>query len=622
MPPALSVVAATTHPPEYRLHKYWSRKPANVVRGRLEALLSAPGVVVDPCCGSGVVAREAALLGHTVHASDVNPVAVELSTLMVEPPEPDAFLAAVEPALAWLDAACARRWVVSPGDPRPARYAVHAVVVDCRGCGAEVVAVDAALSPVAKRCPRCAAPLRFNLEWLRETRVVGVAPAGGGDLIRDADVLAYHQRDGARGDASPPASLRAPFADNRRILAFHGMAAISLFTARNLALLAGVAERLGAIAAPDARRAGQLLLTASVAQCSRLIPYRNNMTSGGPAWSVPGFWVPPLHLETHPALHLRARLARFATGLRPLSRRRPRGPATVRRASAERALADLRARGVTADLVFLDPPYGESVPFIEFSGLWNAFLGELPAPDDDMSVSDRLPQGEAWARYEAALDRLVAAAAAALSPGGRVLLTFNNHDLRAWRALLAALHAHGLGCDEVSYQIPAVVSSKAAFHPDNSYVGDLWAVCAPRPAGWAPARDTAPAVAALVRCASSRGGAVPPKLARRTLAVAWLAHDLAADLVDGWDALLAAHLAPAAGGALRLRRAPDPDVPRVAAIAREVATQRVGADGCAWPELYQAVAARCVDLGLPDPGEVRALLADSVRFAGRRAVPR
>ena len=43
---------------------------------------------------------------------------------------------------------------------------------------------------------------------------------------------------------------------------------------------------------------------ASVAQCSRLIAYRNDLTTGGPAWTVPGFWVPPVHLETNPLPHI------------------------------------------------------------------------------------------------------------------------------------------------------------------------------------------------------------------------------------------------------------------------------------------------------------------------------
>ena len=88
----LSTVAAATHPPRYRLHKYWSRKPHNVIRSFVEDLLSTPGVVVDPYVGSGVTAWEAANLRHQVYASDVNPIAVRLASLTTRPPDAEAFL--------------------------------------------------------------------------------------------------------------------------------------------------------------------------------------------------------------------------------------------------------------------------------------------------------------------------------------------------------------------------------------------------------------------------------------------------------------------------------------------------------------------------------------------------
>ena len=61
----IPVVFAQTHPPEYLLHKYWSRKPHNVLALFLSELLPRPGTVVDPFCGSGVLLREAARLGFS-----------------------------------------------------------------------------------------------------------------------------------------------------------------------------------------------------------------------------------------------------------------------------------------------------------------------------------------------------------------------------------------------------------------------------------------------------------------------------------------------------------------------------------------------------------------------------
>ena len=112
---------------------------------------------------------------------------------------------------------------------------------------------------------------------------------------------------------------------------------------------------------------------------ARLVACRNDLRSGGPAWTVPGFWVPPLHLETNPLPHLRVRLKKLCRGLSHLRSLAGRGAAhRVHVGAAQALLADDGWLGdEKAAVVFLDPPYGDSVPYLEFSALWNAFLGDL-----------------------------------------------------------------------------------------------------------------------------------------------------------------------------------------------------------------------------------------------------
>src|SRR5699024_2824648 len=136
----------------------------------------------------------------------------------------------------------------------------------------------------------------------------------------------------------------------------------------------------------EVRKAALVMLTASVAQCSRLIPYRNNMKTGGPAWSVPGFWGPPKHLETNPLNHLNARLTKFIRGLKDIKDKSNKGAVNVKKIDAVTGLKGLRDDNVYADLIFFDPPYGDSVPYTEFSNMWNSFLQDIPNVNTDISV--------------------------------------------------------------------------------------------------------------------------------------------------------------------------------------------------------------------------------------------
>ena len=54
-------IKAETHTPEYLMHKYWARKPHNVISECIEKLSNEGDVVADFFCGSGtslVVAKE------------------------------------------------------------------------------------------------------------------------------------------------------------------------------------------------------------------------------------------------------------------------------------------------------------------------------------------------------------------------------------------------------------------------------------------------------------------------------------------------------------------------------------------------------------------------------------
>ena len=239
-------------------------------------------------------------------------------------------------------------------------------------------------------------------------------------------------------------------------------------------------------------------------------------------------------------------------------------------------------------------------------------------PDVDISVSDRMPLTDAWRNYKQQLGQTIGAVAALLSDTGQVLITFNNHDVRAWGALLMATQAAGLVCSQAKYQLPAVVSSKAAFHPGGSYIGDLWAVLGKGTERSAPSRGLQPAIDALRVAAAFRGGTAPAKLLRRTLALAWLTHNLDAALIGTWDELLESLFEQATPHKLRLRGPMPTDVPRFEPYVREVVARHLQTGPCSWGSLYAVVAERCAAFGVPEAAEVRALLADELVTKGQR----
>ncbi|MCZ2828579.1 hypothetical protein O2W14_07020 [Modestobacter sp. VKM Ac-2986] len=464
------VVPAETHGPQYGLHKYWARKPATVLDHHLGRLLTAPGVVVDPFCGSGVFLRQAAEAGHSAYGFDVNPLAVMLSSMTLDPPPARDFCDAVEVLLATLGDDAERSFKLDDG--RPVRYVVHALVTCCPQCSRRTAANLA--GKVGRRyvCI-CGTRLQYNLAVSESTRVVDVVGPDPSAASPQRELKRQQQLSAVPSAPELHERYSVPFVDNARTLTRADMRTEDLFTPRNFSLLVRAADFAEGLPDAGLREAMQMLVTSSVAQCSRLIADRGRMSGGGPAWTVPGYWVPPVHLETNPINHLRARAKRFSAGLARLHGV-PARKGRVELEDARTGMRGLRETGVRADLVFLDPPYGDSVAYLEFSALWNAFLRRDADLAQDLSVSQRKQQPATWEAYEDGLRVAVQEAAQLLTDDGRLLVTFNSLDLRAWSALMTAVQGAGLILEEVTYQRPAVVSAKAQFSTDGSYQGDFY----------------------------------------------------------------------------------------------------------------------------------------------------
>lgn len=467
-------VKAKTHTAEYLLHKYWARKPHNVVREMIKRYSPEGGVVVDPCCGSGVAVYEAKRMGRTAFGFDVNPVACKISSVLINPPEVEEFVNCMTGMLNEIERDIGPSYDVGG---KHIKYCIHDIEVRCKKCGAIVSYGAAEGTGRSKCCPDCHAKLRFNLENLIDTKIVGVVFEGEEGVCSDEEVLLKQEmfsRTIKHGDLFKRYDVA--FEENRRILAFAGLSTRKLFTDRNFSSICLLADRISAIQDERVRDAAQEFLTASVAQCSRLIASRNNLKTGGPAWSIPGFWVPARHIETNPIFHFRARLRKFDKGLRTLNAQENDTIARIENVDGAVGMDSLRSKGVRADMIFFDPPYGDSVPYMEFSALWNSFIAEKTDVSNDISVSDRLAKEESWLRYAAGLRRMVESAYMLLADNGRLVMTFNNNDSKAWQVLLMTLQQQGFRCEKATYQDPAVVSSKAQKAIDGSYVSDFYCV--------------------------------------------------------------------------------------------------------------------------------------------------
>lgn len=532
----IGFIKAETHTPEYLMHKYWARKPHNVISQCINALTNEEDTVVDPFCGSGVTIREGALIGRKCIGFDLNPVAVLISRVLLDPPETEAFLKVFNEIYDKVYSEYG--YLYQTKDGKNVKYVSHRIIARC-GCGKVVKREECKKKGRNYLCPHCGNVVRFNLESLIDTEIFNITVENDKAYKPSSEEMERQKELSSYSDASCDSSAYDfEFPENRRILAFKGIRTSSFFTKRNFCILSFFANEIWKIEDNKIRDCSLLLLTSSAAQCSRLIANRNNLSTGGPAWSVPGFWIPQEHLETNPFVHFKARIGKFGRALKCLAASPVKTPASIYEGNSLELLNSSDFADLKADLIFLDPPYGDSVPYTEFSNIWNSFLKKIPLSDEDISVSDRMNKAESWANYGEKLDEYMACFTKHLTIVGKLLITFNNNDMRAWESLISALQNNGFICRSVFYQIPAVISSKAHMSINSSYISDVYSVYTYEPETKI-SKDLSPLLSHLCFVANSRGGEVSKTVLNREFIISWLKNNIDHELLKTKDNIIA-----------------------------------------------------------------------------------
>ena len=608
-------IIAETHTAEYSMHKYWARKPHNVISYFISEIVPENGEVLDPFCGSGVVLHEARKLNMNAQGFDVNPIANLITNVLINPPATVDFEKNISNILNRLDEEISPYYEI---DGKRIKYVVHETIVKCPNCGELVPYNDSKKKGKSKKCPNCQNELRYNLENLIDTRIEKIFFEESKIGIFDANTIAKQKNLSNQKLFEVDEGYNHSFETNKRILAFEGMKTKDLFTPRNYSILCHIADAFYELEDEKVKDAALLLLTASVAQCSRLIPNRNNLTTGGPAWSVPGFWVPAEHLETNPIIHIRARYKKFVKALNEINAGKYRNSAHVKKIDAISGMRQYRETGKRADMIFFDPPYGDSIPYLEFSAIWNSFLKDCPPTDQDISVSDRKSKKESWDNYYKEMNKILFEISMTLAPKGKLVITFNNNDVKAWEALINGLQSNHLVCEYVTYQIPAVVSAKAQFSLDGSYISDIYSVYNYIPDS-IPTSDLTIVANSLKKAAEARNGILAKNLVNRIIILEWLKNNIRTDLLKEKETIIR-NLFKEEKGKFVYKGIIEDNRFDLNEHTKLLAKKILKNGPISWNELYKKIAIQYAEYGFLDPNELRTYLDGHIIIQNKRCI--
>ncbi len=427
---ALEITPAQTYTGAYGMHKYWSKKPGNILRELLLQYSKPEDIVLDPFCGSGVTLLEGLRADRRVVGIDVNPAATFITRNLLSKVQPKV----IDVQFAQLKRACAEKI-----------HALYKVVVDGKNhIGTHFLWNETVLDEI----------------WIRDGNRRKKIPDPNPSQQQCAGRFSYED--------IPWFVPSAQFLENSRIGVKGDQRVHELFTPRNLYALALLYHEILQVSDQLLRELFQFCFTGALGQCSKMVfviknrkrGKRKNQKITAPgkkevgSWAI-GYWTPKHFFEINVWNCFENRYKRVLRGKtrvweeswdpRPardlLEFHAGKGNFLLQNGSCLKLLPQFPKNSI--DYVVTDPPHGDRVPFLELSLMWNAWLGFEASYEDEIVVSNSPVRDKGEDAFHQMLDAAFREIYRVLKPGGFFTLIFNTLDAGTWDRLRASVAGAG-----------------------------------------------------------------------------------------------------------------------------------------------------------------------------------
>ncbi|MHA1683068.1 MAG: DNA methyltransferase [Promethearchaeota archaeon] len=471
-------IIAHAHDPMHVQHKYWSRKPINVVQAHIKALTQPGDVVLDPFCGSGTTVSQALILGRKVIGTDLNPIALHITTNTVTRVEisriHEVFERIKENLMGRIQdfyrTRCTRCLNIESTHTICIHWKVHhpiKIVYTCEKCGKR----GKKLKKFTKR--------------------------------PDAEDLTLYEKVISQDIKYPYPEIEIPEGmvfnqARKKVRKFH-----ELFTKRNLHALALIYHEIESL--PENSRDDSLVkmsfkyaFTSMVHLCSVMTPVRPSRPYSS-FWATNSYWIPDKFMESNVWFKFESAIngpqglisskrdtskkiqekTKFVSDFIQLTK--TNAPVALISRQDATLLENFVPPG-SVDYIFTDPPYSGSIPYLELSTLWACWLGIAGEMDYKSEILVYKNGGKDLAHYAGKLDIFFQKAFIVLKTGKYMSFTYHNLDSAVRKAILLAPLKAGFELVSITYQPPPRLSPAHTLRPFNSAVGD-YIVCLQKPEG-------------------------------------------------------------------------------------------------------------------------------------------
>jgi hypothetical protein len=202
--------------------------------------------------------------------------------------------------------------------------------------------------------------------------------------------------------------------------------------ARQLAAMSVLWSFCGEIASREEQRMWRFLLQSVMVSFTRRNRYRKQAYSQVNTNLSGTLYVGSTISEPSPDYVLAGKIKRFSKAI---------PTATDKALVSTQSFASMMLPESSVDYVFVDPPFGDNLPYSELNFLWEAWLRVMTATEDEAIVSGKQEKGVN--EYTGLMAACLREAYRVLKPGRWVTVEFHNSKNAIWAAIQEALGAAG-----------------------------------------------------------------------------------------------------------------------------------------------------------------------------------
>lgn len=480
--PIKKSIEAKGHTLQYRMHKYFARRPYNVFNNLIRHYSNKNDIILDCFCGGGVTVFEGASLERKVIGVDINPLATFITRMQMFNGDIDLLKKVYEDFCSQIREKYERWYFVDFGDDSGiCEWTEWVYIVLCPHCGQEIVLTeDNKIKNGIYQCsnksceghsgvrriegiPNGSLPIRVryrsNATYEIKTRAIDSKTqiCNYNELLDTVNKLKY----------SP--NFEIPMDWDRQHedkLKERGVTEYKdLFTDRNYAINCSIFNDIISKKSELPKDIFEMLYFLF----SSALRYTNNMTrvtdnweNGNPtSMDKHAYWLPNQYVETNVVDIIFKRAKSILAGVKYSKQNLPEGCKEahsfdeLRKKGGylvlNRSSSDLPIPDKSIDVVITDPPYGSNVQYAELSAVWNAWyesfsgLNAYIFKDEEAVVNRKVKVSGAKTEtdYEELLYKIYAECNRVLKDGGYMVFTFNNKNIKVWIAMMKAVARAG-----------------------------------------------------------------------------------------------------------------------------------------------------------------------------------